>query len=136
MAKLASTKPNVTVNAVAIEDELTSFNLDIEQETAKTDGLSSVGPERVVGNYDYSLGLEGNFDGAAAQGDATLFALIGSTGVAVGVDPTGNAAGANDPNYDATSMVLSRYGIRAAIGQPVTYSGELQGNSALARTVA
>ena len=136
MAKQAAWRANLSVNSVALEDELTSIDLKVEQETIVVTGFSNTGPERVVGNYDYSHSLAGNFDGAASQGDATLFALIGSSGVAVNFDPTGASAGANDPNYDATSAVLKSYSIKAAVGAAVTYAAELEGNSALARSTA
>ena len=136
MAKKAAANINVAINSVAIEDELTIVELSFQQEAIKVDGLSSVGPERVVGNYDWGLSGEGNFDGAASQGDATLFALKGSAGVATAFDPTGGAAGANDPNYDGSSAVLESYSIKGGVGQPVSYSFQLQGNSALTRAVA
>ncbi len=136
MAKIAAKVANLSVNSVAIEDELNSIELKVDQETVKVDGFSSAGPERVVGNYDYSVSLGGSFDGASGQGDATLFGLVGSSGVALAFDPTGQSAGANDPNYDATSVVLKSYSISAGVGQAVTYSAELEGNSALSRAVA
>ena len=136
MAKQAAWKANTTLNSVSIEDELTSVDLKVEQETIVVTGFQNTGPERVVGNYDYGHSLAGNYDGAASQGDATIFALIGSSGVALNFDPTGASAGANDPNYDASSVVLKSYSIKAAVGAAVTYSAELEGNSALSRSTA
>jgi hypothetical protein len=92
MAKIAAKAANLTVNSVAIEDELNSIELKVEQETVSVNGFSAIGPERVVGNYDFSMSVAGSFDGASGQGDATLFGLVGSAGVAVGFDPTGNSA--------------------------------------------
>lgn len=136
MAKIAATKINVAINAVAIEDELSSSELSVTQESIKVDGLSSVGPERVVGNYDFGLSLEGSADFATGQGDATLFALVGNAGVAMAFDPTGGAAGVNDPNYDSTKVVLASYSIKGGVGQAVTYSASLEGAAALTRAVA
>lgn len=136
MAKKPARAINVAVNSVALEDEITSVSLDIKQEIPQVDGLSSTGPERVVGNYDYGMSLEGSHDGAAGQGDATLHALIGNSGVAVAFDPTGNAAGTDDPNYDAAGMVLESYSIKGQVGGAVTYSAQLQGNGALARNTS
>lgn len=135
MAKQAAWKANFTLNSVALEDELTSVDLKLEQETIKVDGFQNTGPERVVGNYDWSEDLAGNWDGAASQGDATIFAMLGSAGVAAGFDPTGATAGTNDPNYDGT-VVLKDYSVKAAVGAAVTYSAALEGNSALTRAVA
>ncbi len=135
MAKKAAKSINFALATIAIEDELTSADLSLTQEVVKVDGFSSVGPERVVGNYDWSIGLDGSFDGVAAQGDATIFAALGSAGVASAFDPTGAAAGANDPNYDGT-VVLASYSIKGSVGQAVTYTAKLEGTSALARAVA
>jgi hypothetical protein len=135
MAKLAAKNINYTLNSVAIEDEITSITQNVKQETIKVDGLSDTGPRRVVGNYDFDYSLDGNADFAAAQGDATLFALVGSAGVASGFDPTGNSAAAGDPNYDST-VVLASYSVKGGVGQSVSYSATLEGNSALTRAVA
>lgn len=135
MAKRASWAANFSVNSVSIEDELTSIDLKVEQETFKVDGFSNGGPERVVGNYDWTESLAGNADFATGQGDATFFGLVGSAGVAAAFDPTGSSAGASDPNYDGT-VVLKSYAIKAAVGAPITYSAELEGASALARSTA
>lgn len=136
MAKIAAKASNLSVNSVALEDELDSIDLKVDQETFMVNGFSSAGPERVVGNYDYTMSLGGNSDFAASQGDATIFALVGSSGVAVAFDPTGTTAGANDPNYDAAGMVLKSYAISSKVGAAVKYTAELEGNGALARNVA
>lgn len=136
MAKQPGKNLNLAVNAVAIEDDLNSANLDVKQEVPVVTSFADAGPRRVVGNYDFAVSMEGAPDFAAGQSDATLFGLVGSSGVAVGFDPTGAAAGADDPNYDATSMVLEAYSIKAAVGAAVTMSATLQGNSALTRAVA
>lgn len=135
MAKQAAWKSNFALNSVAMEDELTSIDLKVEQETIVVTGFQNTGPERVVGNYDWSESLAGNFDGATSQGDATIWGLIGSSGVTAAFDPTGASAAANDPNYDG-SVVLKSYSIKAAVGAAVTYSAELEGNGALTRSTS
>lgn len=135
MAKISAIKPNVTLNSVAIEDELTSGTLNLKQETTLVSGISSVGPERVVGNYDFNFSGDGNSDFATSQGDATIFAMLASAGVALAVDPTGNTAAAGDPNYDST-VVLDSYAIKFAVGGAVNYTVSLLGASALTRAVA
>lgn len=136
MAKQAGKNLNLAVNSIAIEDDLDAAALNIDQETPVVTSFADAGPRRVTGNYDYNLTGEGPMDFAAAQSDATLFALIGSTGVATAFDPTGASAGASDPNYDSTSMVLTSYQIRAAVGAPVRGSFALAGNAALTRAVS
>lgn len=135
MARRASKDLNVTLNAVAIEDELNSTSLNINQEVPVVTAFADAGPRVVAGNYDWTVDLGGSSDFAGGQGDATIFALIGSAGVAIGVDPTGAGAGADDPNYDGT-VCLSSHTLSFATGAAATYSTTLQGNSALTRAVA
>ena len=135
-AKKAAKDVNVSVNAVALEDDMKTMSLDLKQETPEVTAFSDAGPRRVVGNYDHSLKLDGAADFASGQSDGTLFALLANAGVVTAVQPTGAAAGVNDPNYNCTSMVLSSYSLKASIGGGVEYSAELQGNAALTRAVA
>ena len=134
MAKIAAAKANLSVNAVALEGELNDISLDIKQEVIKVDGFTQSGPEKVVGNYDWSFKLAGNSNFSSGQGDATVFALLGSAGVAQDFDPTGAVAAANNPHYTGT-VVLEDYSIKAAVGAATKYSVGLSGASALTRAV-
>lgn len=136
MAKQPAANADISINSVALEDDIDSFTLNVSQETPVVTALGDTGPRRVTGNYDYNLDISGGADFAASQSDATLFGLIGSSGVAMAVDPTGEEAGADDPNYDATSIVLSSYQISGSVGGRVDFSASLQGNSALSRNVS
>mgnify|MGYP001591743562 FL=1 len=136
MAKKAAKDINFSLNSVALEDDITSMSQDVKQEVIDVTSFSDAGPRRVVGNYDYSYGLSGADDFASGQSDATIYGLVGSTGVASAFDPTGATAGANDPNYDSTSVVLESYSIKGAVGAAVTFDATVQGNAALARAVA
>ncbi len=136
MAKIPAKNINFTINAIALEDDASDIALNITQETPVVTGLDNVGPRRLVGNYDFDEDMSFFLDFAAGQSDATMFAGIGSAGVATTFDPTGGAAGANDPNYDASSMVLGSYSISGAVGGAVTGKAKWLGNSALTRAVA
>ena len=135
MAKQAGRQANLTVNAVAIEVDADSITLNVTQETPVVTSLGDTGPRRLAGNYDHNKSVSGSADFASGRSDATLFALIGSAGVATGFDPTGATAAANDPNYDTTD-VLESYSITSAVGAAATYQASLQGTAALTRAVA
>lgn len=135
MARRAAKDLNVTLNSVSIEDELNSASQKVEQELPVVTAFADAGPRVVAGNYDFTYDLGGSSDFAASQGDATIFAMIGSAGVALGFDPTGATAAAGDPNYDST-VCLASYSIDFQTGAAATYSATLQGNSALTRAVA
>ena len=136
MAKVAARDTNITINNIALEDDVTSYTLDVKQEVQEVTSFADVGPRKVAGNYDFSLKLDGKPDFTAAQSDATLFAMLGSNGVTMGVDPTGVAVDANNPHYDATLVLLESYSIKGSTGGPVEFSASMAGGSALARSVA
>lgn len=135
MAKKASAVANLSVNSVALESYLDSVSMKVKQETPETSGFVQTGPTRVAGNYDHSLDLSGQFDGATGAVDATLFGLVGSAGVATDFSPTGASVGANDPHYTST-VLLDAYEISAKKGAPVMFSSTLQGGAALTRSTA
>ena len=135
MGKEPAAVINISLATVALEDDINSASLNITQETPVVTGFSDAGPRRVVGNYD--LDVAGAADFVAAQSDATIFAFIGAAAAkAMAFDPTGAAAGANDPNYDAADILLQTYSISGSVGGPVTFAAKFAGNSALSRAVA
>jgi hypothetical protein len=135
MAKIAARNLNVTLNSVAIEDELNSASQNVTQELPDVTAFADAGPRVVAANYNYQYDLGGYSDFAASQGDATIFAMLGSAGVGLGFDPTGATAAAGDPNYDST-VCLASYNISFSTGGAAQYTATLQGNSALTRAVA
>ena len=136
MAKQPAKKANISVNSIPLEDDIDSFELSVEQEVPVVTAFADAGPRRVVGNYDYGLSMSGKADFAAGQSDATIHGLIGSSGVAQNVDPTGGPASADDPHYDSANSVLESYSISGQVGGAVEFSAQLRGNSALERAIA
>lgn len=136
MARIHGEVADFTLNAVAIEDELNSIDLNIQQDLQEVTAFNDVGQVFVRGKYGWTEDVAGAFDGAAAQGDATLFAMVGAAAaVATDYEPTGADSGTNDPNYGG-SVWLKSYKISSKVNGPVTYQASLQGTGALARTVA
>lgn len=136
MAKQPAKNLNFSYNSVALEDDMDSATLKIDAERPVITSFADAGPRRSTGNYDWSIDIGGTADFAASQSDATLFAGLTATGAAVAYDPTGAAAGTDDPNYDGTSAVVASYSISSAVGGATKFSASILGNSALARTVA
>ena len=134
MGKIASKIVDYTLNSVSIEEFLENISLDMTTEQGMSTAFADAGPRRVTGNYDWKVSMGGSNDFVAGAIDATLFALIASTGVTSAFDPTGVTAGASDPNYDGT-VVMESYSIVAATGESVKFSAGLAGNSALTRNV-
>lgn len=77
MAKLPANQTRIWLNAFDLSGALNSFQHDLKQEVPSVDVLNSQGPERVVGNYDYSLSTNGFFDGDEGAFDEQAFSLLG-----------------------------------------------------------
>ena len=136
MAKIVARDANISINTVALEDDIDQFTMRVTQELPVVTAFADAGPRRLTANYDHGLDISGGADFASGQSDATLFDLIGNAGVATAVDPTGASAAANDPNYDCASQVLSSYQISGGVGGRIDFSAALEGNAALTRAVA
>ncbi len=136
--KIPSKQFNLAIATVAVEAYVKDASLDLTQELPDVTAISDVGPRRVIGNYAYNLAINGDADFTSGLQDATIYGCLGTTAVkAMGFDPTGStAAGASDPHFDATDIVMASYSLKAAVGAGVTYSAQFQGNSSMTRTVA
>lgn len=137
MGKVNSKLFNVAVGGVQLESYAQNASLDFTQQAPEVTCLDDAGPRRVRGNYDYTVSIDGAFDGTSGRQDATVWnCLASSSDQALAFDPTGNAAGASDPNYDSTSIILTSYSVKAAVGAGVTWSAQWAGNSSMGRAVA
>ena len=135
MARLAGNDANFSYNTVAIEDELNSITLTVDNTLTEVTAFADIGAEFVEGLMNAKFSIAGSCDFAAAQGDATIFGQIGSGEAAHVFQPTGTAAAADHPNYTGNSLVKS-YVITCEVGGAATYTAELQVNGPVVRTVA
>lgn len=135
MAKIAAKTVKNSINAVALQLYIDSISLNVDQETPEVTAFADAGPRVVPGNYNWGQSFSGMADFTAALSDATIFATLANTGVAMDFDPTGVAAAANNPHYTGT-VVLKSYKLSAAKGGAVAYSADYAGHSALTRAVA
>lgn len=135
MPTRASRDVDITINSVAVECYVNNFSQNLEQENLDVTVFCTTGPRSVPGNYNWGAEISGPWDGANAAIDHTVWGTLGSTGVAYSAEMTGVAGTTNAPEYSGT-IVLRNYTIRAAVGQPITYSAAYQGNSAITRTAS
>lgn len=135
MARIHGDNADLTINSVALEDELDQIDLEVGQRLAEVTAMADVGEEFVEGKYGWSLEAAGSADFAASQGDATIFGLIGGGEVAAGYEPTGATAGTDDPNYDG-NVLLERYRISSRVNQAARYQATFRGNGALTRATS
>tara|TARA_Y100000310_G_scaffold345852_1_gene471413 strand:+ start:15936 stop:16343 length:408 start_codon:yes stop_codon:yes gene_type:complete len=135
MARQAGNVANFSYNSVAIEDELNNITLTVTPTLTEVTAFADTGAEFVEGLYNGTFAIAGAWDGAASQGDATIFGQIGSGEAAFVFQPTGAAAGASSPNYTGNALVSS-YVITADVGGATTYTADLQVNGPVTRAVS
>ena len=136
MARIHAENANYSLNSIALEDELNSVDLNIDRDVPEVTAFADLAKAHVAGKYGWGHELAGSADFDAAQGDDTIFsALNNGTAIPVAFDPTGNAAGPNDPNYDGNGFV-ERYVISARVTEAVTYRARVRGDGTLTRAVA
>lgn len=136
MARIHGENANFTFDGVAIEDELNSIDQEIRQEISEVTAFADTAQQHVEGKYGWSQQVAGFFDGAAAQGDATIFTAIGAGEQAVLFDPVGGGTGgaADNPVYGG-NVIVESYGIHSRVNAGVTYEASFRGTGALARDV-
>lgn len=136
MAKERSSNVNFSIGGTAMECYIRNISQNIDQPEIDVTTLCDAGPRSIIDNYRHGYDLDGFADFAGGASDATLFALVGDEdGAATVFQPTGAAAGADDPNY-TSSAILSSYNISASVGSMVSYRATLRGSAALVRAVA
>ena len=133
-SRIAGNVANFSWDGLDIEDELNSISLSIDPTLTEVTAFADTGAEFVEGLMNAKFSLAGACDFAAAQGDAKIFLAIGAGEKAHIFQPTGNAAGASDPNYTGNSFV-SNYTITCVSGGAATYTCDLQVNGPVVRSV-
>lgn len=135
MARIHAEVANFTLNSVTIEDELNSIDLEITRDIQEVTAFADVAHVMVGGKYGWREQLAGSADFVAAQGDATIFALVAAASVAQDYDPSGTSVGASAPHYTG-SVFLESYSLHSGVNTPATYRAALRGTGALTRAVA
>ena len=132
MARISGKTANFSFESVDLEDELNSMEMSVDVNLPEVTTFGDVAGTFVEGLPTGQFSLSGFFDGASAQGDATIFGQIGGDEGAFIFQPTGASPGTNDPNYTGNAFVKS-YRIRAEVAGAVTYDTTLQVTGAITR---
>lgn len=136
MAKVAGKKAKFSFSGVALEDEINSVGMTVNQNLPEVTALSDPGNEHVEGLTNSTFDVSGAADFAAAQGDATIFAAIGTGKKPVVLNPTGvTPASTNAPHYKG-DVLVSSYSITADVAGHVGYSTSFQVSGAVTRATA
>lgn len=122
MARLVLTNAYVTVNGVNLSDHIASITLTTTDDVVDTTAFSSTAARtRVAGLADNSVALEFHQDYAAANVEATIYPLVGST-TAVVIKPNGSTTAADNPSYSFTALVSEWTPLAGSVGELATAS--------------
>ncbi len=89
MARLVLTNAYITINAVNLSDHIASVTLTTNDDVVETTAFGSTARTRVAGLGDNSVAIEFHQDYAAANVEATVYPLLGTTtAVGRGMSPS------------------------------------------------
>jgi hypothetical protein len=121
MARIVLTDVVVTINSVDLSDHIASVTLSTSADAVETTAFGQDSRTRVGGLKDNSVTFDFHQDFAATEVEATIYPLIG-TSTAVTVKPTGNAVGADNPEYQFNALVTEWTPLNGAVGELATAS--------------
>ncbi len=141
MARLMGSDANFSFNAVAIEDELNSININFTIPESDITSFADVWQNFLAGKKNTTTDIQGSLDMAAASGDITIFEAMAGGVVSTVFDPTGSGPGSNDPEYQCTAsgltgVLVASHTISLPVGDKASYSTTLQHSGSTTRATA
>ena len=134
MAAIVLTNADITVNGVVLSDRANSVTLNYEIDSVETTAFGSVGHKFTGGLQNNSCDIEFMQDFAAAEVEATIFPLVGTT-TTVTVRGTSGATSATNPLYTLSGTFLAAHTpVAAAVGELAMTSLSFTGGT-LVKTV-
>jgi hypothetical protein len=121
MARLVLTNAFVSINGVNLSDHIASVTLTTTDDVIETTAFGTTARTRIGGLADNSVALEFHQDYAAANVEATIYPLIGTT-TAVVVKPNGATTAADNPAYSFSALVAEWTPLNGAVGELATAS--------------
>ena len=134
MAVLVLTDADITVNGVVLSDKANSVTLNYEIDSVEVTAFGSVGHKFTGGLQNNSCDIEFMQDFAAAEVEATIFPLVGTT-TTVTIRGTSAATSATNPLYTLSGTFLAAHTpVAAAVGELAMTSLSFTGGT-LVKTV-
>lgn len=117
MAQIVLTNAYISVNSVVLSDRANSVTLNYEIDSVESTTFGSGGHTFVGGLQNNSIDIEFMQDFAAANVEATVFPLVGTTTTVV-VKPNGATTSATNPAYTLSGTFLAAHTpVAAAVGE-------------------
>ena len=121
MARTHGKNADVVFNAVAIEDELSSATLNFTVPEAEITAFADAWQNFLAGKPTATLDVNGYWDPAASQGDATIFAALGGAALTWDFEPDGTTG------YNGYAITTS-YSITAEVASAINYTASFRHN--------
>ncbi len=135
MAVIVLTNADITINGVVLSDKANSVELNYEVDSVEVTTFGNVGHQFTGGLQNVTCAIEFLQDFAAAETEATLYPLVGTT-TTVTVRPSAAATSATNPLYTLSGTFLaSHQPVAAAVGELAMTSVTFTGGS-LVKTTA
>lgn len=135
MAVLTLTNAYVSVNSVVLSDHATSVTVNYEVDSVEVTAFGSGGHTFTGGLQNNSIEVEFNQDYAAANVEATIYPLVGTTTTVV-IKPNGATTSATNPSYTISNAYLSASNpVMGAVGELAKMSLTFTGGT-IAKAVA
>jgi predicted secreted protein len=135
VSTFAFTNASVVVNSVDLSASVRTVTINVEADDLDDTAMGDTYRSRIGGLKDWSVGLEFNQDFAAANVDATLFPLLGTT-TTITIKPTASAVSATNPSYSGSVLVSSYTPLDGSVGDLATVSVTWPGAGTLTRATA
>ena len=129
MAVIVLNNAHITVNSVVLSSSANSVTLNYEVDSVENTGFGSSGHTFQGGLQNNSVDIEFMQDFAAANVEATLYPLVGTTTTVI-VRPNGGTTSATNPAYTISNAFLaSHQPVAGAVGELAMTSVSFTGGS-------
>jgi hypothetical protein len=117
VAQIVLTNAYISVNSVVLSDRANSVTLNYEVDSVEVTAFGDGGHKFVGGLQNNSTEISFMQDFAAANVEATIYPLVGTTTTIV-IKPNGATTGATNPAYTLTGAFLAAHTpVAAAVGE-------------------
>jgi hypothetical protein len=129
MATIVLKDVTVSINSVALASRTTNAVINYEREAVEVTSFGDAGRNYTDGLTNVTCSVTLNQDFAAANVEATIYPLVGTTTTLV-FKPTSGAVSATNPSYTiAGAYLASHTPINGAVGELSTVELEFQGGA-------
>ena len=123
------------VNGVDLSNDVRELNLNFASESLDDTAMGDDTRSHKGGLFDWSIGLTFHQDFLAAQVDATLWPLVGTT-TCVEIRPRNSCTTVNNPSFYGIGTLMNYTPMTGAVGSLLDVPATIQSAGSLTRSVA